>query len=465
MQLNFDERLICLAKKLNSPLYAVGGVVRNFLIDGSMAKDIDLSASVAVEDFLLAVNQLGYEVLAEYKHTNTIMFKIGEQKYEYTSFRKEVYSEGGAHTPISTFATDDIGEDALRRDFKCNAVYYDILKGEIVDPLGGVNDIKNKVLDTVCQADKVFMSDGLRLMRLARFAGELSFRPSERVLSAMKKYADNILDISPERVYDELKKILVADSKYAFSDKRGHYIGLKILELTKVLDRILPELTLGRGMSQRADFHKYDVLEHSLRCALYAPKEVRLASLLHDVGKPYCYLKNGKYHYHEVEGERIATEILSRLKVDGATAKKVKYLIREHMVDLDCSMRESKVRLFLAKNYDELPRLLLVKQADFRASLESDETAPTIVKWQGIIKKMQEENAPLMLKELNISAEELLELGLSGKDLGDVQKQLFELAVVGNIPNDNAELKRLAKFVKTEIDEDKRKYSKYGKYN
>ncbi len=462
MAIEFDQRLKGLAKKLNSPLYAVGGVVRNYLVDGSMAKDIDLSAGVAVEEILPVINELGFSIVAEYKRTGTVTFTIGEQKYEYTAFREEVYSKGGEHTPVKTSFTTDMLKDALRRDFKCNAVYYDILNDQIVDPLGGVNDINNKVLDTVKEADKVFSSDGLRLMRLARFAGELSFKPTEGVLSAMKKYADNIKDISPERIYDELKKILISDKKYSFSDKRGHYIGLKILERTKVLDRIMPELTLGRGMSQRADFHKYDVLEHSLRCALYSPENVRLAGLLHDVGKPYCYLKNGKYHYHEVEGQKIANEILQRLKASNATIKQVNYLIKEHMVDLDCSMRENKVRLFIAKNYLELSELLQVKQADFRASLESDEVAPTIAKWQKIMAKMDEEGAPLLIKELKISATELIEIGFSGEEISEIQNKLFELAVVGNIKNENAELKKLASLAKAEIDKDKTKYKRFG---
>ncbi len=461
MLINFDERLISLAQKLNSPLYAVGGVVRNYLIDGSVAEDIDLASNVDVENFSSAVNELGFNLLAEYKRTGTVMFKIGEQKYEYTAFRKEVYEEGGSHTPIETVRTDDIKQDALRRDFKCNAVYYDILNEQIVDPLGGVKDIKNKVLDTVKDAESVFESDGLRLMRLARFAGELAFRPTDSVLDAMKKYAGNIRDISPERIYDELKKILSADSKYTFSDKRGHYVGLKILERTKVLDEIMPELTLGRGMSQRADFHKYDVLEHSLRCALYSPSGVRLAGLLHDVGKPFCYLRNGKYHYHEVEGEKIATEILQRLKVDNSTIKQVRYLIKEHMVDLDCSMRESKVRLFIAKNYNQLEELLKVKQADFRASLESDEVAPTIVKWNEIICKMKEEGAPLSIKELDVTAEELMQIGFSGQELGEVQNTLFELAVVGNIKNQNQELIKLAGFAKGETEKERKKYKRF----
>lgn len=437
MKIGFDERLIALAKKLNKPLYAVGGVVRNFLIDQSIAKDIDLAGDISVEELSCVLDKLGAYVLAEYKRTGTIVFKIGEQKYEYTAFRKEVYESGGGHVPIETIRTSDIKEDALRRDFKCNAVYYDLITDQIVDPLGGVEDIKNKILDTVKDADKVFESDGLRLLRLARFAGELGFRPSENVIVAMKKYAKNIDDISPERIFDELKKILVADTKYAFSDKKGHYVGLKILDDTKVLDRIFPELTLGREMSQRADFHKYDVLEHSLRSVLYADETVRLATLLHDIGKPFCLLRDGYYYHHFEEGEKIAERVLKRLKVDTDTLKRVKFLVKEHMVDLDCSMKENKVRRFIVKNKDMLDSLLLVKQADFRASLEKDELAPTLIKWSRIIDKMQKDGTPFTLKELKITPAQLIRIGYREKNIGKELKKLWDYAIVN--PQDNKE--------------------------
>ncbi len=445
MTIKLEKRLVSLAKKLNKPLYAVGGVVRNFLIDKSIARDIDLSASVAVEELLPILKEVGFTVVAEYKRTGTVVFKSSKQKYEYTAFRKEVYAKGGAHTPVEVYPTDDILEDARRRDFKCNAVYYDIAKGEIVDVLGGVEDIKNKILDTVIEPERVFENDGLRLLRLARFAGELNFKPTDRVLFAMEMYADNISAISPERVFSELKKILVSDKAYPFSDVKGHYTGLKILDKTMVLDRIFPELTMGRSMAQRADFHKYDVLEHSLRCVLYSPPRVRLASLFHDIGKPYCFKRDGKYYYHDIEGVKIAGEVLKRLKADNRTISQVKYLIKEHMVDLDCSMEENEVRLFLVDNYDKLDELAEVKQADFRASLERDEPAPTIVKWQKILHNMLSDGVPFTVRGLAISAKELLEMGVDERKIGQTQKKLLELTATKRLRNDKETLASLVK--------------------
>lgn len=437
MELKFNNNLISFAKTLSLPLYAVGGVVRNALLN-SASRDVDLSAAIPAEEFFDAVTNFGFKVKAVYKRTGTVNFSDGQQDYEYTAFRREKY-ERGLHTPISTEFTTDVMEDALRRDFKCNAIYYDIKNDKIVDPLGGVKDIENRVLDTVKDAEKVFCSDGLRLLRLARFAGELNFKPTKSVLLAMQKYADNILDISTERIYSELVKILKSDKKYLFSDPQGHYTGLKILDETRVLDRILPELTEGRGMPQRKDFHKFDVLEHSLKCVLYADVKVRFIALLHDVGKPFCNKQYGKYHLHYLEGVKIADKILKRLKVDNKTADVVKRIVFSHMVDMNCAMKENKVRRFIVENSDIYEYLILIKQADFKASMESNMACDTVTKWNSIFESMKKDGTPFSLAELKISSKKLMEIGFKGEQIGKELKALFDMAVLD--PKNNNEQK------------------------
>lgn len=430
----FAQNLIRLSEKMKKPLYAVGGIVRNYLLAEYVSDDVDLAAAITVEELIPYLTEVGFEIVAEYKRTGTVMFTDGLNRYEYTAFRREKYL-GGEHIPSVTEFTEDIYEDALRRDFKCNAIYYDIKNGKIVDPLGGMQDVKNKVLDTVTLPNKVFSNDGLRLMRLARFAGELNFTPTEEVMLAAKKYANNIKSISSERIYAELLKILQSNEKYPFSDPQGHYTGLKILDQTTVLDGIFPELTDGRNMAQRADFHKYDVLEHSLRSVLHADKSVRLAALLHDIGKPFCFRRDGYYYHHFEEGEKIVEKALKRLRADNDTLKKIKFLVKEHMVDLDCSMKENKVRRFIVKNKEMLNALLLVKQADFRASLERDEQAPTLIKWGRIIDKMNKDGTPFTLKELKISSADLIEIGYVGESIGKELNRLWDYAVIN--PQDN----------------------------
>ncbi len=429
------DKLRLLAKKIPS-LCIVGGFTRNYLIDKSVSIDIDLASPSAVEDIATVATELGFKVQGVYKRTGTVIFSDGKQKYEYTRFRTEKY-HGGEHLPYEVLPTTSIEEDAKRRDFKCNAVYFDINSNKMVDPLGGINDIKNKTLDTVIEPDQVFKHDGLRIMRLARFATELDFIPSKSVIESAKRHVDNLKDISVERVYAELKLILESDKKYPFSDNKGHYNALKLLDEVGALDVIFPELTLGRDMEQRADFHSYDVLEHSLRTVLYSKKEVRLAALLHDVGKPERFLASGKFYNHDLSGEKIARQVLTRLKVDNSTIKRVVRLVKYHMYDMECKTRENKIRKFIVDNVDILDDLLALKQADFSAGKDDFGVSPTVKRWKEIYDKMIIDKTPFSIKNLSISAEDLIRIGFKGDGIGKELKELFDFCVISPDKNKN----------------------------
>lgn len=430
-----DQKLIEFNKILARPLYLVGGFVRNFLIDKSTSTDLDVCGAIPVEELKGALENFGEKVLAVYKRTGTLVFKINGKKYEYTRFRKDGYSAGGNHQPDTVVFTDDITEDALRRDFKCNAIYYDVLGDKFIDPLGGIEDVKNKILDTVKDPKEVFSHDGLRLMRLARFCGELGFTPTKKVLKGARENASNILDISVERIYEELSRICLADPKYSFSPLDGHYRALKVLDQTATLDKIIPELTLGRGMEQRKDYHKYDVLEHTLKTVLYSQKSVRLYALLHDVGKPFCMQKDGKYHFHDIEGARLAKSVLLRLKAPKQTIETCVFLTRYHMLDMKKDMKKAKLRRFIVKNLDKIDLLLDLKQADFSACKDNLEVCPTVQKWREIMLEMKTDGTPINLKQLKITASELIEIGYLGKEIGKELNKLWDLCI--NSPQKN----------------------------
>lgn len=443
MKIPFSPKIEYLAKIFPVPLYCVGGYVRNFIISGKPSADVDLSAPLKSQAAIKYFVAAGFNVVAEYKKTETVVFSEKGQTYEFTSFRVDEYS-GGGHSPEKTAFTEDILSDACRRDFKCNAVYYDIKNGTLTDPLGGLSDIENKILDTTKSPETVFSHDGLRLMRLARFSGELGFKPTEKVIKGAEKHAGNINDVATERVYDELKKILVADVKYPFSDSRGHYNALKVLDRTRVLDGILPELAAGRGLAQRKDFHDYDVLEHSLRAVLYSDRKIRLYALIHDVGKPACFKKTGAFTGHDKRGEEIVRSIAARLKFENRVLNEAAFLTNAHSVDFNLDMRESKVRLFIAENLKYFPDLMLLKQADYSACKDDLSIAPTVLKWRGIYKKMTEEKLPLTVKELNITAEELMDLGYKNEKLGAELKNLLKKAIAYEIKNERKTLIKAA---------------------
>ena len=375
--------LIRLAELCPAPLYLVGGSVRDFLLGYPIddTTDYDLSSPLPAEDFLRAAKEAGFTARAVYRNTGTVKLEDGQgYGYEFSRFRSDRYVRG-EHVPSEIFFTEDIGLDARRRDFCADAVYYDIRGGAYIDPLGGIGDIKQKILRTVRDPFLVFGEDGLRLMRLARIAAEIGFSPDAACLAGAKEHAALIDDIAPERIFTELSRILYADEKHGLSE--GPYRGLCLLRDTGVLAHILPELAAGEGLPQRKDFHNYDCLEHSLRCVLYAPRSVRFAALFHDIGKPYCAREYGNFFAHPEEGARITREALARLKAPRRLIEETAELVGAHMYDFDCRARQSKVRRMIAKQGDRLPLLLALKQADFSACKDDLSPAPTVVKWKG----------------------------------------------------------------------------------
>ena len=444
MELPLQGKIKEFVRNLNKPVYVVGGYVRNYLISGVESADIDLCAPIKAEEMKSLVQDFGFEIRATYGRTGTVLFSDGERTFEYTCFRKDSYFGFGNHTPDAVIYTDSIEEDSKRRDFKCNALYYDLLNDKLIDVVGGLKDIENRTLSTVRSAEETFHEDGLRLLRLARFAGQLGFTPDELTLKGALNNADAIKPISVERIFAELKMILVADKKYSFSSPQGHYVGLKILDDTRVLDRIIPELTLGRGMKQRADFHIHDVLEHSLRCVLYADPSVRLHALLHDIGKPYCMINFGKYHGHDSVGEPIARQVLNRLKADKKTTDEVCRLVALHMFDMNGQVREIKLRRKIIENADIFEKILLIKQADYSASSEREDTPPTITRWKNLYNQMLKDGTPFSLSQLKITSAELIEIGFSGKQIGDELSTLFGEAIANPKNNNNKTLSKMA---------------------
>ncbi len=440
------NNLIFLAERCPKPLYVVGGSVRNHLANlQTDTPDWDICAPLSAESFCEIAVSCNFIVKAVYKNTGTVKLADSDGiDYEFTSFRSDKYQRG-THVPVATFFTDDIMLDAQRRDFTVNAVYYDIKGSCFVDPLGGIPDIQAKRLRTVADANKVFGEDGLRLMRLARQAAQLGFYPDEECLRGATANAALIDDIAPERIWAELNATLLADKKYGV--EKGHYLGFSLLEKIGVLERIMPELTLGKNIEQRKDFHNYNVLEHSLRAMMYADERVRLAALLHDVGKPYCAIEYGNSHAHPNEGERIAHEILNRLKAPKRTIDRVGLLIKWHMYDFDCKTNENKLRRFLVTHYPLLEELFLVKQADFSGCKDDLSPVPTVVKMKALLEKMRAEKVPFTLKELAVNGKDILNLGVPPHHVSILLEKLLAHTALKPYDNKKGKLLLLAKGI------------------
>ena len=425
MQRILPEQLKALAAALDAPLYVVGGSVRDFLAGHLTDRaDWDLASPASEEALARAAEEAGFLVRAVYRHTGTVKLTDNEGVgYEFTRFRSDKYVRG-IHTPSEITFTTDIALDARRRDFCANAVYYDVAAGRYVDPLGGIPDIRTKILRTVAPAEKVFGEDGLRLLRLARLAAQTGFSPDEACLAGAKLNRALIRDIAPERIFAELELLLHADEKAGGTD--APYRGLCLLRETGVLAEIMPELAAGDHMTQRADFHNYDVLEHSFRCVRYAPPAIRWAALLHDVGKPACMLEDGNFHDHPARGAVIAADILTRLKAPKKLTEETARLVALHMRDFNLQMKENKVRREIVRDYALLEKLFALRQADFSACKDDLSPAPGVQKWRTVLEKMRQEGVPFTLKELAVTGDDLRQMGFSGERVGAMLHELLD---------------------------------------
>lgn len=222
MLIEISENLRNLSKKLPE-LYIVGGYVRNRLLEIDDS-DIDICGPMTIEELEKLLADTKYSVKVKSKSLGSAMITCGEESYEYTTFRKDTYAEGGNHLPVKVKFVTDISQDAKRRDFTCNALYYDIKNDRILDFYNGVDDIKNRILRTVETPDEVLSHDGLRILRLFRFQCELNFKIQKETLNAAFKYKKNLRDISGERVLFEITSILHSPSKYKKLSKPNSYM-------------------------------------------------------------------------------------------------------------------------------------------------------------------------------------------------------------------------------------------------
>ena len=225
-----SENLIKLSKFFPENLFIVGGYVRNAIM-GIKSGDIDLASNVDIDEISKILKENGYKIKVKNSKYNSITIQKDGESYEFTSFRKDFYEDNGKHCPIKVERTENIKEDASRRDFTINAIYYNINKDEIVDFYHGVVDAKQKILRCIGSPEEVLKNDGERILRMVRIVGELGLKIEKRTLKSAFQMAKNIQDLSPARKYMELEKILYCDKRY--KDVKSNF--KKILKLLNKL--------------------------------------------------------------------------------------------------------------------------------------------------------------------------------------------------------------------------------------
>lgn len=431
MRINISDELKLLASYFPDHVYAVGGFVRDSLL-GYPPSDADVASPVSPDEVKRLLKDSPFKVNEASKKLFTLVICGKEGSYEHTTFRKDSYTVG--HRPSEVVETTSITEDALRRDFTVNALYYDIKSDALVDPLGGLSDLYSKILRTTRNPYEVFSEDGLRLMRLSRFASSLNFSIEKETFEGARNNASVINEISAERIREELDKILVADLCYGVKNAQKH--GLELLRDIGVLERILPELTAQIGMAQNPNYHKYDVFEHTLEAVRFAEPSVRLAALMHDVAKPYMKINYGFFHGHDKQGAIMTKNILSRLRYPNKVIEETARLTETHMFNLNNDAKNNTIRKFILNNFDILEKLVKLKYADYYASgTGTSSELPSADRIMQIYEEMKLNSVPFSVSELKVNGDDLTQIKeLPPERRGQCLKSLLYNRALENSP-------------------------------
>ena len=347
---------------------------------------------------------------------------FGKEGFEVTTYRIDGEYEDGRHPKEVTF-TGEVREDLRRRDFTINAMAYNDKEG-LLDLFGGIDDLNKKVIRCVGNPEERFTEDALRIMRAVRFAGQLGFSIEEKTKQAASKLAGNLEKISAERIETEIRKLLLSNHPELL--RTAYELGI-----TKV---VLPEFDAIMQTEQNTPHHFTNVGEHTLKALELIPanKVLRYTMLLHDMGKPKMKTtdENGRDHFkgHGEESERIANEVLHRLKMDNDTIKKVTKLVKWH--DVRTQPTPKAVRRAMNKLGEELyPLLLQVQYADTMAqsTYQREEKLERIHKVKMIYEQIIEEKQCFSIRNLAVNGKDLIAIGVTqGKQIGEILNELLE---------------------------------------
>lgn len=347
-------------------LYAVGGRVRDELrseIDGveRTAKDLDyVVVGVAFDELVARLGSVGSAnvVGASFAVVKTtiggVTADIALPRRERSTGvgHRDFEVESGPHVPLT--------EDLARRDFRMNMIARQLPTGRVVDPYGGRDDILARRIDVLHEA--AFSEDPLRLLRACQFAARFAFMVTSRTRAAMSAAAPLVVSVSPERIRDELIKLIALAPQPS--------AGIELMRETGLLELVLPELAEGIGIAQNA-YHRYDVYRHNLATGDAVPPGdlvLRLATLLHDVGKPRT--KDGPHFYgHEIVGADMARALLERLRFTNDQVARVTGLVRNHMYATDPIQKDGALRRFIRRvGGGEIAHQFALRHADIAGS-------------------------------------------------------------------------------------------------
>lgn len=428
----------------NHETYIVGGCVRDSLL-GLAPKDWDICTSATPDEIKEHFSKVGLPTIdTGLKHgTITVRAQDGES-YEVTTFRIDGNYSDNRH-PDSVEFVDSIYLDLSRRDFTINAMAYS--SEGLIDPHNGRADLEQGIITCVGNPDDRFAEDALRMLRALRFAAVYDFKIDDVTAGSIHKNKDALRNIAAERVRAELCRLLCGKGTLRI-----------LLEFSDVLAVVIPELNPCIGFDQNNPYHKYTVYDHIAHAVSNCMSDdisVKMALLLHDIGKPLCYTEDengGHFHGHAIPGRHIAENVMNRLRFDNKTKNEVLELVLYH--DAMIEPTPKTVRRWLNKIGERrFSQLLDIRMADIKAHAEgTQETRIERCEMLGVIMtEIIEQEQCFRLKDLAIRGKDILSFGVQeGRIVGDVLNHILDMVISGEIENCiEAQMKEAKKFLES----------------
>jgi tRNA nucleotidyltransferase (CCA-adding enzyme) len=414
----------------NFQAFVVGGCVRDLLL-GHSPVDYDLVCSAS----LVQISSIFSRILPIGAKHGTVTVLADDHRVELSTYK---------NTDLGAFngQYSDLERDLAGRDFTINAMAMDG-SGNLYDPWGGCADLQAKTIRATCnQAEQRFTEDPLRMMRAIRFAAVYDFQICEQTYAAILKLNQLLTGVARERVREELNRILIS--------KRASQ-GIRSLQASGLMVHIIPELELMVGLDQKNIRHDRDLFEHSLAVLDGVPArlKVRLAALLHDIGKPACFTVDaggtGHFYNHHLAGIEISRTILKRLKYDGETVNDVALLVGAHMTRFAKLRNASLKQLIRQLGENNLQDMYDLQKADILGSAPPYEFAE-LEQMQLEISEIMHSQQPLELKDLAVSGSDIIALGYTpGPALGETLQKLLDVVLANPAKNQPDELLEIAR--------------------